>query len=282
LYHSLDNDLGLLYTDKVINSLAPKEIETINNWRNEFCKATYDDFDVDRLVTLSQRIDELWQRHTDELRVMRQRTTDPLSIFSYEEDAHRSSSLEIKDKILAQEKLSEGVGNSSCYRRLKFVMDYWCVLWFWQIEKADLLPSKYEYLMELAVILGETEMTFEPEPELLLFPETALENEVQKFVDDYRFVNVAKLAARFPRLGLVAKIAEEKRFFHWELELADIFADNGGFDFILGNPPWIKVEWQEGDVLGDAEPLFQLHSLMVSFMNLIRSSQTAPERWFKN
>ncbi|WP_199326340.1 Eco57I restriction-modification methylase domain-containing protein [Nostoc parmelioides] len=271
VFHFLLPDPGMAnYTDKVIKSLAPKEIETINNWRKEFCKATYDDFDVDRLVTLSQRIDELWQRHTDELRMMRQRTTDPLSIFGYEEDAHQGNSLEIKDKILAQEKLSEGVGNSSSYRRLKFVMDYWCALWFWQIKKANLLPSRYEYFMELAVILGETEMTFESEPELPLFPETALENEVQKFVDDYKFVNVTKLAERFPRLGLVAKIAEEKRFFHWELEFADIFADNGGFDLFLGNPPWIRVEWSESDVLGDAEPLFQLRKFPASKQSQLR------------
>ncbi|MBD2514684.1 hypothetical protein H6G93_06610 [Nostoc sp. FACHB-973] len=273
VFHFLLPDPGMAnYTDKVIKSLAPNKIETINNWRKDFCKATYDDFDVDRLVTLSQRIDELWQRHTDELRMMRQRTTDPLSIFGYEEDAHQSSSLEIKDKILAQEKLSEGVGNSSSYRRLKFVMDYWCALWFWQIEKADLLPSRYEYFMELAVILGETEMTFEAEPELPLFPETAIENEVQKFVDDYKFVNVAKLAERFPRLGLISEIAEEKHFFHWELEFADIFANNGGFDLFLGNPPWIKVEWDEGGVMGDFEPLFELRKFSASSLSKLREN----------
>ncbi|MCC5659179.1 N-6 DNA methylase [Nostoc sp. XA010] len=270
VFHFLLPDPGMAnYTDKVIKSLAAKEIETINNWRKEFCKAPYDDFDVDRLVALSQRIDELWQHHTDELRVIRQRTTDPLSIFDYEEVTHQSSTLEIKDKILAQEKLSEGVGNSSSYRRLKFVMDYWCALWFWQIEKADLLPSRYEYFMELAVILGETEMTFESEPELPLFPDTAQKNEVQEFVDNYGLVNVEKLAERFPRLGIVAKIAKEKRFFHWELEFADVFADNGGFDFILGNPPWIKVEWDQGRVMGDAEPLYDLRGFSSSELEKI-------------
>jgi len=39
---------------------------------------------------------------------------------------------------------------------------------------------------------------------------------------------------------------------------ADVFADNGGFDLILGNPPWLKVEWQEAGVLGDFHPLFNL------------------------
>ncbi|MGB6301190.1 MAG: N-6 DNA methylase [Rivularia sp. (in: cyanobacteria)] len=271
IFHFLLPDPGMAnYSDRVIKSLAPKEIETINNWRNDFCKELYNDFDVDRLVTLSQRIDELWQRHTKELREMRSRTTDPLNIFGCEQDKHQKSTLEIKDKILAQEKFSEGVGNSSSYRRLKFVMDYWCALWFWQIEKADLLPSRYEYFMELAVILGETEMMFEPEPELPLFAETAQKNEVQKFVDDYGLVNVEKLVERFPRLGLVAKIAEEKRFFHWELEFADIFEDNKGFDFILGNPPWLKITWQEGDVLGDAEPLFQLRSFSANKQSKLR------------
>ncbi|NJO59055.1 MAG: hypothetical protein HC836_12185 [Richelia sp. RM2_1_2] len=271
VFHFLLPDPGMAnYTDKVIKSLAPTEIETINNWRKDFFHATYDDFDVDRLVTLSQRIDELWQRHTKELREMRSRTTDPLNIFGCEEDKHQNSTLEIKDKILAQEKLSEGVGNSSSYRRLKFVMDYWCALWFWQIEKADLLPSRYEYFMELAVILGETEMMFEPEPELPLFAETAQKNEVQKFVDDYGLVNVEKLVERFPRLGLVAKIAEEKRFFHWELEFADIFEDDGGFDLFLGNPPWLKLEWNEGDVLGDAEPSFKLRNYSASKLNSLR------------
>jgi hypothetical protein len=46
----------------------------------------------------------------------------------------------------------------------------------------------------------------------------------------------------------------------WELAFADIFAGRGGFDLILGNPPWIKVEWQEGGVLGDWHPLFNLRN----------------------
>ena len=32
-------------------------------------------------------------------------------------------------------------------------MDYWCALWFWPIEKADLLPSRDEYLMDLQLII---------------------------------------------------------------------------------------------------------------------------------
>lgn len=37
------------------------------------------------------------------------------------------------------------------------------------------------------------------------------------------------------------KFAKENKFFHWELEFPEVFrGDNGGFDCIIGNPPYIK------------------------------------------
>ncbi len=57
------------------------------------------------------------------------------------------------------------------------------------------------------------------------------------------------------------ELGEHYRFFHWELAFADLFANRGGFDITLGNPPWRKVEWQEGGVLGDYNPAFVLHNL---------------------
>jgi hypothetical protein len=39
-------------------------------------------------------------------------------------------------------------------------------------------------------------------------------------------------------------VRDRERFFHWELEYPELFLDkqNGGFDAILGNPPWEKVK----------------------------------------
>jgi hypothetical protein len=39
-------------------------------------------------------------------------------------------------------------------------------------------------------------------------------------------------------LGLLRRIAERKRFFHWFLQFPEIIA-RGGFDCILGNPPYL-------------------------------------------
>lgn len=42
----------------------------------------------------------------------------------------------------------------------------------------------------------------------------------------------------------VERIADELRFFHWELEFPHVF-EHGGFDVVLGNPPWNKVKLVE-------------------------------------
>jgi hypothetical protein len=38
--------------------------------------------------------------------------------------------------------------------------------------------------------------------------------------------------------------APELRFFHWELEFPPVF-ERGGFDVVLGNPPWERIKLQE-------------------------------------
>lgn len=42
----------------------------------------------------------------------------------------------------------------------------------------------------------------------------------------------------------VKRLAEEYRFFHWHLQFPQVFA-KGGFNVVLGNPPWEKVKLQE-------------------------------------
>ena len=40
------------------------------------------------------------------------------------------------------------------------------------------------------------------------------------------------------------ELAEQYRFFHWHLQFPQVFA-TGGFDVVLGNPPWERVKLQE-------------------------------------
>ncbi|AKQ68203.1 putative restriction /modification enzyme [Myxococcus hansupus] len=41
-----------------------------------------------------------------------------------------------------------------------------------------------------------------------------------------------------------SELAEQYRFFHWHLQFPQVFA-KGGFDVVLGNPPWERVKLQE-------------------------------------
>lgn len=66
-----------------------------------------------------------------------------------------------------------------------------------------------------------------------------------------------RLAERFPWLHTVDDIVEKQAFFHWELFFAQIF-QQGGFDVQVGNPPWVRPQWDESGVLAEYDPWFAL------------------------
>lgn len=275
VYHFLVPDKGMAdYADKIIRGLVPQDMDRIKAWRRAFCKP-FAARDVDLLEKLSASVDKLWKRHTEQLRKLREDTADPVEVFGQKKrrDAD-GQSYQLKDKKLFQELLSRNVRNSSPYRRLKMVMDYWCALWFWPIQKSALLPSRDEFLMDLQLILEGSMIEMPPEQveQMLLFAETIPRQEQLKLVQELGFVDVDGLCQKIERLNQVQEIAERFRFLHWELEFSDVFEDNGGFNLIVGNPPWIRVEWNESGILGDYQPLFVLKNLSSARLAEIRNS----------
>jgi Eco57I restriction-modification methylase len=266
VYHFLAPDLGMAnYTDKVIKKLAPKEIDAIHKWRKEFCKP-FSKGETETLLKLSDAIDRLWDKHTEQQHDIRLRTTDALHVFGQpaSKDSKPNTTTEWKDKVLYEELYSENVRNSSPYRRLKMVMDYWCALWFWPIQKAELLPTREEYLFDLSLLLEGDVMSIAStkDEQIPLFADTQPEQLAMQMVDDFGFVNVDKLCEKFERLALVHELGREKyRYLHWELEFADLFKQHGGFDLVVGNPPWIRVEWKEADLLCEYLPIIELRKM---------------------
>jgi hypothetical protein len=261
VWHFLVPDKAMaLYDQRALAEIAKAENDAIRSWRNEFTKP-FEKGEIARLERLSAAIDRLWERHVTMLRRTRQRTQDPIDLYGrpVRGPAGHCPTLEEKDNILDQEILAKAVRSSSPYRRLKLVMDYWAALWFWPIEKAHLLPTRAEFMMDLMVLVEGGLFGGEPGEQVPLLPETMPEAEARAQLDEFGFVNVDELCAKNERLALVNELSEKAyHFHHWELEFADVFADRGGFDLVLGNPPWIKVEWEEGAILGDYEPLFTL------------------------
>ena len=275
VYHFLAPDNGMAnYNDRIVKDMATKNIQAMTAWRREFTKP-FSKSEANQLEKLSGAVGKLWDKHTQQLNDIRFRTTDPIRIFGHDgvENKSEPTTTEFKDRIREQEILSRNIRNSSAYRRLKLVMDYWSALWFWPIEKADLLPSREEYYLDLSLILegGLLETGGFQVDQTSMFPDTMPHQEAIKLLDEFGYVNVDKLCNEIPRLGLVTQLAEKYRFLHWELEFAGVFAERGGFDIIVGNPPWIKVQWEEGGVMGDVEPLFTLRNFSAPQLAKLRS-----------
>ena len=276
-YHFLLGDPGMAsYGDKTIKGLFPKEIKTAEKWRKEFC-APWQEAELGVLSDLCAAVDRLWDEQVEWRTAAERETRDAFSVFGHEEEQKGSvMTVRQKDAVYAERYKSEKAKNAGPYARLKFAMDYWCALWFWPLEKADLLPSRDQFLFEMSFILEGTLSATDsirngPVGQISMFDTEQEEARKDYYTlaqksDEYnerheRVVNLDLLCGKSERMALVKKIAEENRFMHWELEFADVFAARGGFDLIIGNPPWIKLEWNEKALLSEKNPEFAVHKL---------------------
>lgn len=256
VYHFLTGDPGMCdYTDRVIKSLEPEKLKAMKEWNKKFT-SPYTEDEFKNLIELSKLIDVLWREQIKARHVLKDATITALDVYGHKDTRFdRGQSIREKDKLLRGTYKSEHAQNAGAYARLKFAMDYWCALWFWPISQSELLPSRSEFIFEMDLILRGTMQTTDTQTQTTLI-ETESDDDV--LIQD---VNLDRLCDMFPRLALVRKIANDNKFMHWELEFADIFADKGGFDLIIGNPPWVKLEWKEQNVLSDKNPMFAIKKL---------------------
>lgn len=261
IYHFLLGDPGMCaYTDKVIKSLAPDNLKVMKEWNKEFTKP-YTESELDSLRELSKYIDKLWKEQVKARRVLEENTVTTLEIFGHKDNRpEHSRSIREKDKFLFGTYKTEERKNAGAYARLKFAMDYWCSLWFWPIDKAEELPTRWEFLQDMDYILhGVMPTEVEKDGQLSLWDDDTPDEEGITLKNTE--VDIPFLCKKFPRLAIARDIADANKFMHWELEFADVFADKGGFDLVIGNPPWVKLTWTEHNVLSDKNPMFAVKKL---------------------
>ncbi len=271
VYHFLVPDPGMAnYSDRFVKSLVPESFKKLGQWRRRFCKP-FEDGEMKELERLSDAADRLWALHVEQLAADREATEDDIGVWGRDADRRRTAN-GWKESIRSQGVFGTEGRAASPYRRLKLAMDYWCALWFWPLEAGEELPSREEFLSEVGLVLtgearsrdlglGETGHLFGAE-----YASHAGEL-AERIASEGGVLDLDELFAACPRLKFVDRLARERHFFHWDLAFADIFyggsfdsAAQGGFDLVLGNPPWIKVEWDEGGVLGDFDPLIELRN----------------------
>jgi hypothetical protein len=269
IFHFLLPDPGMAaYKDKVIKELEPEAIERCQRWNKAFVGEAFSESQISHLLRLSKLVDDLWKAWAEQQKQLRLRTTDPLPVWPESETTGVNdvawTSLKLKDRIQEQEVNGRDVANTNARLRLKWAMDYWVALWFWPIRQAGSLPSRDTWLLELSMILGDLEQGMAPElGQGSLFAETQPKQLAVDFSDRHGFVNVEKLRQDFGRLRQVEAIAQRIRPLHWDLEFADLLA-RGGFDLIVGNPPWLLVSWEEKGVIGDSDPMVLIRKVSAS------------------
>ena len=120
--------------------------------------------------------------------------------------------------------LTKLMADQSSLRRWLSVLDLWCAGWFWQTGPA---PDRHVFGELFNELLGG------------------------------RCQLPSRVTA--PLLEQAQDIATRHRFFHWHLIFPEVFCDreglprsDGGFDAVIGNPPWDMVRGDSGDE--DARP----------------------------
>jgi hypothetical protein len=277
VYHFLLPDPGMsAYGDKAAKALYPAHFEQLKQWRRRFC-APLEDHEISRLQQLSQKIDALWAEHADWLARDRKATEDRLSVWPASGIDDTVTPRTAKEAIRRQGLLNEDGDEATPYRRLKLVMDYWCALWFWPIRQSGTLPSREEWWMEIGAILegnivdvGERTLPFgtvvqdqalvgrsqQALPDMEAQPTLRLQS--PELHDRFGRLRITRLREAFSRITEVESLARRRRFLHWDLSFADVFRSRAGFDLVLGNPPWVKIEWNDSGLLGEAVPQFAI------------------------
>ncbi|CAN1529185.1 hypothetical protein MCEMIEM28_01361 [Burkholderiaceae bacterium] len=303
VWHFLLPDPGMAnYGDKVAKQLYPEDFARLKAWRKDFTKALEPN-EIARLQQLSQQIDNLWTEHTQAIARDRKRTEDNLYVWPNQPDpAKRTLSRAEKEAVRRKGLLNEDGDLATPYRRLKLVMDYWCALWFWPITQSASLPSREAWWMEVGAILEGNIVDIapqrsldlsntEPEAPQVIIPEVqatmegfetqlplAQAADQPNLHDKLGQLRISRLREHLPRIVQVEQVAEARRFMHWGLCFADLLlgakagaSQAAGFDLILGNPPWLKVEWNESGILGERNPIFAVRKISASDLTKLRA-----------
>ncbi len=112
-----------------------------------------------------------------------------------------------EDQPAQAEQLYRSLQGSPDYWEQRLPYDLWCAAFFTPLRQGEAIPTSYD------VWQAQADPKLVPEP--------------------------LRQAAR--------SLAEQHRFFHWHLAFPEVFdtAGKGGFDVVLGNPPWERVKLQE-------------------------------------
>lgn len=268
-------DMANFDKDKSIAPFAKDAQGQIKAWRKDGFFKKLEAHEIKLVQKLSRVAEALFDRVADDLARSRRAANDEITIWP-DKVMPGNKGMDFHDKARLNARITgeDRATNTFPYKRLKTAMDAWCALWLWPLGKSDQLPSRAEFLQGMAMILegGFTADGALASPSMAEFSDPApdffdrlepdapardLFKAAAKRQDGlFRETNVEALIDNFDWLKTAVEVAERERFVHFDLVFADVMKARGGFDVIVGNPPWAKPSWNEGVVLADIDPLY--------------------------
>lgn len=283
-------DMAKFDTDKSITEFAGDAQDQIKTWRKGGFFDKLQPHEIKLMQKLSRVTSELFEIVATDLSKSRVQSNDAITLWP-EVEMPGQTGADFHEKERRKAKLigEDHASNTLPYKRLKTAMDAWCALWLWPLDKADLLPSRQEFLNGMAMILegGFTadgslaapsiEEFADPNPDFFgtLEPDAPAKDLFQASKKQqenlFRETNVEALVEVWDWLGVAGKVAEDARFVHFDLIFADILKARGGFDIIVGNPPWARLGFNETEEIGDIDPGFVVRKLSAAETRLARA-----------
>jgi hypothetical protein len=136
----------------------------------------------------------------------------------------------------------------SRYRQVRRLCDLWCAVWFWP-EPGSVVYLEKDWQRRRVIV-----------PEA---PSTQAFLELSAFLLDTDSGSLTE-QERSVYLDIAEVTTNEQLFFHWELEFPEVWRGRdghqrqaGGFDAIVGNPPWETIKPNSKEFWSNYNPLFR-------------------------
>jgi hypothetical protein len=236
---------------------APERREALRTWRSGMLRTPERDAQK-RLARLAVRVEALWDLARRRIELAEAGIRRNTRVWGADEANGGTSGEPVTREQVEAVLRDEG----SAYRRLRRVMDAWCALWSWPLT-TDVPPPDWDaWLGGLEALLGKGAVQTRAEQAGQASFAADLTwrglDEAEELDLGYAGVlPVDEAVGKYPWLLVAERIADQQGYFHWELEFPQVFA-RGGFDLQVGNPPWVRPDWDDAGVLAEHDPWWAL------------------------
>lgn len=240
-YHFLlpdDNMLASAGIGLIKEDLTDLEKQAITERKKEF-KQPLTSTECKRLEKLCKVIDTLLEEHYKQIKEIIKDTTSAYAVYGQIAPQMAIKGYDEKERLAESRN-----ARSAPFYKLRMVMDYWCSLWFWDARDTVNFPTRNEWYDEIENIL---------DIDLSGLSENSSATEILAVIKK-KAASQATFFNNETRLHTIDVLREKHRFFHHELEFLEVFKERGGFDIVIGNPPWVAILSDDTAILSERNP----------------------------